>query len=182
MQPEDNRFLTLLRRREWWIRFAFFVAIFIAWSGPGAEQLAFAAVAASLGSTISHIMAGEGAARFRLTAFLRFLPYFLSISLRGGVDVARRAFSPSMPLAPEFLDYRLRVEPGGSAAVFFASVISLVPGTLCVSIEGELVGVHVLDRRTKVFDELARLERRVAPIFGESIAGESVPDEGKGGI
>ena len=172
MRSESLRFLKVVLHRRWWIRFAVLTAIFLAWTGVGVSELIFAAVAGALGSTVSFQAPDLKAERFRLGAFLRFVPYFLLISFRGGIDVAKRAFLPSMPIDPAFVHYRLRVSEDGAAAVFFLSTISLVPGTLFVDIDKSQALVHLIDQGSSALGELERLERRVAPIFGESVDDE----------
>lgn len=153
---------------SWWLQFAALTLLFVAWTGVGVEELVFGAIAAALAATANRRIAVPRAARFRLVGFLRFIPYFLRISLLGGVDVARRAFLPSMPIEPGFLKFPLRLDPPGPGAAFFAAVISLIPGTLCVEHEGgQSVLVHVIDLQAPVNEELQRLEEKVAAIFGE---------------
>lgn len=170
MRSEIVRFATAARQRRWWVRFIVLTAIFLAWTGIGTGELFFAVVAGALASTISFQSPDFAAVRFRPGAFLVFVPYFLSISIRGGIDVAKRAFSPSMPIEPGFVRYLLRVSEEGPAAVFFVSTISLVPGTLFVDLEEKTVLVHVLDVGSGDLEKLEKLERRVAPIFGESVS------------
>lgn len=168
----DNRsnVLASLRSLSWWLRFAVFFAVFIAFTGIGVEEAAFGVVAAAMASAISQRLGSIDMARFSPRGLIRFLPYFANVSVRGGIDVARRAFLPSMPLAPGVVDYELRVEPGEAAAVFFGAVISLIPGTLCVEIDRtNTVVVHVVDLGGDYGVELERLERRVAAVFGEPI-------------
>ena len=158
-------------RRSWWVKFGVVALIFVAWTGPGIEQAAFAMAAGGLAATVSEVTTARTAS-VDTGQLARFIPYFWSLSFRGGIDVARRAFLPSMPLAPGFVDHRLRVEPDGPSALAFAAVISLIPGTLCVDVLEEKVVVHVIDRSAGFEAELRRLERRVGRIFGESIGGE----------
>jgi multicomponent Na+:H+ antiporter subunit E len=96
-----------------------------------------------------------------------FAVYFLRRSLVGGVDVALRALAPSRPLAPEFIDYEWSFESDTSAAVFFAAVISLLPGTLCVAVGVSGVRVHVVDRDQPNTEQLRQLDHRVGRLFGE---------------
>jgi len=95
------------------------------------------------------------------------VPFFLWQSLRGGVDVALRAFKPRLPLSPTIIDYRLRL-PRGPAPVMMASLVSLMPGTLAM-ISGARLRVHVLDKTTDYHDALERLERLVARVFGVAL-------------
>ena len=41
-----------------------------------------------------------------------FVPFFLWHSLKGGADVAWRAFHPRLPITPELIEYPLRLPPG----------------------------------------------------------------------
>ncbi len=96
----------------------------------------------------------------------RFLGFFLSRSLVAGVDVARRTLSPSMPLAPAVLTYRTQL-PAGAPRVLFAGTLSLLPGSLGLLVEDDQVTVHVLDHTMDVEEDLQRVERRIAAIFGQ---------------
>ncbi len=100
-----------------------------------------------------------------LRGMLFFIPYFLWHSIRGGVDVARRALHPQLPIAPRLLDYRFRL-PVGLPRVFMADIVSLLPGTLSVELGDEFLRVHVLDETSAIKEELNMLENRLADIFG----------------
>lgn len=100
-----------------------------------------------------------------LRGMFLFIPYFLWHSLRGGVDVARRALHPQLPISPGLLDYRFRLPPGMSR-VFMANTVSLLPGTLSVELDEDTLRVHVLDETGAINEELNMLENRLADIFG----------------
>ena len=97
--------------------------------------------------------------------FLRFVPFFLSRSLLGGLDVAWRALHPRIPIAPDLVVCELRLPPG-LARVFMANTVTLMPGTLSASIERNILTVHVLNRRSGLREELRAVEERVARVFG----------------
>jgi len=105
------------------------------------------------------------APRVHLAGLVRFMLFFAVHSAIGGVDVAFRALSPRMPLNPTCLCYPLRVD-GGPATVLFANVLSLLPGTLGARLSGGTLEVHVLDYTPSTVADLARVEERVAGIFG----------------
>jgi multicomponent Na+:H+ antiporter subunit E len=96
---------------------------------------------------------------------LRFVPFFLWHSLRGGVDVARRALHPGVPIDPLFFDYALRLPPG-RARVSLVMVINLLPGTLSASVSADTLRIHALTRSAGTAAEIASIERRIASIFG----------------
>ena len=105
---------------------------------------------------------------FTWYAFVKFVPVFLVRSLLGGVDVARRAFHPAMPIAPDLVDYPLRLPPG-LARVFMVNIVNLLPGTLCTEIGSHHLQIHVLDRHNNFTDELDAIERSIALMFGISL-------------
>jgi multicomponent Na+:H+ antiporter subunit E len=107
--------------------------------------------------------------RFDWIAFLRFVPFFFVRSLLGGVDVAWRAFHPGLLIAPEFVEYPLRLPPG-LARVFMVNVVSLLPGTMTTEIGQNRLKVHVLDGRKDVFQEFEAVEQGVARMFRISLA------------
>lgn len=94
-----------------------------------------------------------------------FVPFFLWHSLRGGADVARRAFHPRLPIAPGLIEYPLRLPPG-LAQVTMTNLISLLPGTLSAEIEGQVLKVHVLDSQGDFLEGLGALEQRVGRLWG----------------
>ena len=106
--------------------------------------------------------------RWSLGGAARFVPYFVYCSTTGGVDVTRRALDPRLPLTPGLLHYRLRL-PAGTARVFLANVISLLPGTLSADIRGDTLVVHVLDTTLPILRRLQRLESIVASLFSVPI-------------
>jgi multicomponent Na+:H+ antiporter subunit E len=93
-----------------------------------------------------------------------FVPFFFIQSLRGGLDVARRALHPRLPLNPSLVRYPLRLEET-PAQVFMANVVSLLPGTLSADLEGSVLIVHALDTGLPVAEQLHALESRVAHLF-----------------
>jgi len=101
-----------------------------------------------------------------LRGALLFVPFFLNVSIQGGLGVARSAARPRMGLARKLIRYRLRL-PVGPSRIFFAHCISLLPGTLSCALEEDIVKVHALFGHAGVEEELNRLETRVASLFGE---------------
>ena len=105
--------------------------------------------------------------RWSLSGLLRFIPYFLKHSLQGGWDVARRAFRRAMPLEPSLFTYPSRLAHP-TARVFFAHVISLLPGTLSADLRGRDVCIHaLLGSADELQASIADVEARVADLFGE---------------
>jgi multicomponent Na+:H+ antiporter subunit E len=95
---------------------------------------------------------------------LRFMPFFLWESLRGGVDVALRTLAPRMRIQTGFIRYRTHLDNPASLT-FFANCVSLLPGTLAADLQDDWLEVHVLNTRSDHLTELSRLESAVARVF-----------------
>jgi multicomponent Na+:H+ antiporter subunit E len=101
----------------------------------------------------------------RAWALAQLVAWFLGRSVAGGVDVARRALSRPVDLAPGLVEHRLSL-PAGLPRVAVADLTSLMPGTLSVALEGDVLTVHVLDTDLPVTAQLEELEVRVARVLG----------------
>jgi multicomponent Na+:H+ antiporter subunit E len=93
-----------------------------------------------------------------------FVPFFLWHSLKGGVDVAWRAFLPRMPITTELIEYPLGL-PSGLPRVILVNTVSLLPGTLSAKLGGQVLKVHALDSLGDLLAELEALEQRVGCMF-----------------
>jgi multicomponent Na+:H+ antiporter subunit E len=105
-----------------------------------------------------------GTRRLRWSRLPLLVAYFLWRALVGGVDVARRALSPALPIDGGLVEYESRLE-GETARVFFAWMVGLMPGTACVGLESSRLTVHVIDRRAYDAGDLRELEIRLAAVF-----------------
>ncbi len=133
------------------------------------EGLAVGLLALPLAAWGSLALGPPGGVRVRPLELVRFLPLCVWRALDGGLDVARRALHPRLSLAPGRLEARSRL-PRGPARFFLNSVVSLVPGTLAVEVEGDTLILHLLDAspasRATALARLRDLEVRVARVFG----------------
>jgi len=100
---------------------------------------------------------------------LKFVHFFLWHSLLGGADVARRVFQPKMPIAPDLIEYPLRLPPGLSQ-VIMSNTVSLLPGTLIAELDRNVLKVHLLNRNKDSFAELEAVEERIARMSGISLS------------
>ena len=75
-----------------------------------------------------------------------------------GIDVARRAFNPRLPLHPGFVDYPLDFPPG-FARNTFETITSLMPGSVPIDGDEAALEYHCLDVTQPVVEQLADEER-----------------------
>lgn len=115
--------------------------------------------------------------RFRVAGLVRFAPFFVWKSVAGALDVGLRALRPRPKLSPDVLCYRVGLEVE-SAAVLFVDLLSLIPGTLSVKLEGSEVTVHVIDRSQDNRGRLRALEERVAGLLSPVPAAPAAPKGG----
>lgn len=124
-------------------------------------NLAIGMLAAAAATWASMRLLPPAGGRVRLGVLLTLLPRFLWQSLVAGVDVARRAFSPRLPLAPGFVDYPVRL-PRGSARNAFELISSLMPGSVASDETDTRIEFHCLDAQQPVVEQLAAEEQAYA--------------------
>jgi multicomponent Na+:H+ antiporter subunit E len=105
---------------------------------------------------------------FRVLGFVRFVPYFLRESTRGGLDVLRRAVHPRLPIHPGWIETDLRL-PEGGPSVMLAAIVSLLPGVLSAELRGTRLRMHVLDDRLDVPRQVDDLQVRLADLLGRRL-------------
>jgi multicomponent Na+:H+ antiporter subunit E len=166
----DIRFSPILTRM------AFFATLWWLLNGGDAHSWVVGGPVVLAVTALSLSLRPEQTWRWRLAGVLPMAWFFLRESMRGGFDVALRALRPSRPLNPGVLRFCTRL-PAGSARLFFAALISLLPGTLVLGIEEEALQIHALDAGPGAELELRALEERVAALFGVEVrpAGETTP-------
>ncbi|MFN2330141.1 MAG: Na+/H+ antiporter subunit E [Chromatocurvus sp.] len=110
--------------------------------------------------------------RLRPLGLILFAAHFLYRSVIAGLDVARRVLSPALPVNPGELTLRLHV-PKGSPRWLLANTLSLMPGTLSVSLEADQLTLHCLDIEAPVEQDVRVTERRVARVFRQQLTDDS---------
>ncbi len=151
------------------VRGALFLIFWSALIGFSLTALAVGIVAAAGATWASLQLLPPGSQRVRLLPLLALLPRFLWQSLLAGWDVAWRAFSPRLRLRPGFITYRCAHRPGHLRNTF-ATIASLLPGTLpCGEDEKNLI-FHCLDVEQPVLEQLAAEQKVLATVLDESSA------------
>lgn len=144
-----------------------FAVLWLLLAGPGWESWLIGVPAILAAAGVSARLAPRWP-RLAPLGVLRFIPFFLWQSVRGGLDVAMRVLHPRLQIAPAFVTYQLRLTDP-AAQVVLLDVISLLPGTLSAELRGMVVIVHVLDVRADPLAELAQLESQIAALFAQKL-------------
>lgn len=129
--------------------------------------IGFGLVVTALATVISLRLFPPAKARIRPFPFLLFMLFFIARSVVAGIDVSRRLLSPSLPVSPGYLTFHIRLPEGGPRWLL-ANTLSLMPGTLSVSLDGERLDLHCLDTRDPVEADVRLVEQKVARVFGLS--------------
>jgi multicomponent Na+:H+ antiporter subunit E len=148
-------------RTLWAIQTA--VALLVMWIAlDGLANVWLGVIFAGLGTAAGAWLVPGDPYPWRPLRMLQFLGYFLRASFIAGLDVARRALHPRMPISPTFSELELSLPPGLPRTMFIA-VISLMPGTLSVNLLGDKLEVHALTPRAA--ESLPDLQRRIGRLF-----------------
>ncbi|MEQ9394107.1 Na+/H+ antiporter subunit E [Haliea sp.] len=102
--------------------------------------------------------------RIRPLGGLRFAGYFLYRSLIAGLDIAGRLLQPALPIRPGYCSLATTLPEGGPRWLL-ANTLSLLPGTLSVTLRGRQLELHCLDTRMPIAAEMRRTERHIAAMF-----------------
>lgn len=146
------------------VRLAAFTGIWLVLAQGEIRYWGVVAVAVLTSTFASLLLVPSSGLGLSFAGWARFTAFFLIQSVLGGFDVARRAFTRPPRVDPVYVEYRFRLteEP---ARVLVANVMSLMPGTLSVSIEGDRLRMHVLDRSMPAMERAGEVEDLAARMF-----------------
>jgi len=140
---------------------AFFVLWMVLMQSTKPADLAVGAFA-TLGATwLSRHLLAPTAGHLRFGSLFALLPHFIWESVRAGIDVARRAFDPRLPLRTGFVNCPLDFPPG-LARNTFATITSLMPGAVAVDATDDSLIYHSLDTAQPVVEALWKEEKLLA--------------------
>ncbi|MTW18397.1 sodium:proton antiporter [Rhodoplanes serenus] len=139
-------------------------------AGTGVADLLVGTVVAALAARVSLNLLSPGPHRVDPATAARLSLRFLLQSVLAGLDVARRAFDPRLPLRPGFIVYPTAAPPGLFRSAFTAFT-SLLPGTVPAGpapARGADAGgivYHCLDVDAPVAAQLAAEETALAGVI-----------------
>lgn len=122
-------------------------------------------VTASLALIASLILVPPTQRRISPAGALVFAAFFLRQSIMGGIQVASLALRPRLDLAPAVLELPLSL-PAGPARIWLVYTLNLLPGTVCLGIDGDVLRLHALDGRQPIEAEVRKAERQIARLLG----------------
>ncbi|MPZ34546.1 MAG: sodium:proton antiporter [Rhodospirillales bacterium] len=139
-------------------RAALFLAFWLMSAGYQPADLPVGLLAAAAATWASLRLLPPTATRLRLSSLIMFSLHFFRQSVISGIEVARIACDPRLPLRAGFVVYRCRLRSAGERGVFCA-LSSLLPGTLPTGTneDGDLL-IHCLDVTRPVVASLTEEE------------------------
>jgi multicomponent Na+:H+ antiporter subunit E len=138
--------------------FAFWLVLM---PSPKLASLAIGALTAICATWVSLRLLPPEAGRLRFNVLLALMPHLLWESVLAGVDLARRALAPRVRLNPGFVNCPMAFPPG-LARNTFATITSLLPGTVAADDGEETLVYHCLDFSQPVVEQLHEEERLLA--------------------
>lgn len=138
-------------------RAGWFLCLWLILAGADPADIPAAAVAVTAATWASLRLLEPTTARRSFPAICRLVLLFLYYSIVAGMDVARRAFDPRLPLRPGFVRFQTRLLRGVPRNVF-AAITSLLPGTVPTGEDHDELVYHCLDVEQSVAAELATEE------------------------
>jgi len=150
------------RTRTLWARGAAYFALWVVLM-PSLKppDLAVGALAAAGAAWVSARLLPPESGSLRFSVLLTLMPHLMWELVLAGIDVARRALAPRVSLNPGFVNCPLGFPPG-LARNTFATITSLLPGTVPVGEGYEMLVYHCLDVSQPVIEQLGAEERLLA--------------------
>lgn len=147
-------------------RAALFLAFWLMSAGYQPADLPIGLLAAAAATWASLRLLPPTAVRLRFPSLVTFSLHFFRQSVISGIEVARIAYDPRLPLRAGFMVYRCRLRSAGERGAFCA-LSSLLPGTLPTGAneDGDLL-IHCLDVTQPVATNLAAEEAMFSGVLG----------------
>ena len=143
-----------------------FLVLWLVLAGASPADLPAGILAAALATWTSVRLLPAGQWSFHPIAVTDLVLRFLRQSIGAGIDVARRAIDPRLPLHPGFVTYPVRLPPG-TARNAFVTLTSLLPGTVPAGNDGGRLVYHCLDVNQPVVSQLAAEEAALSRAIGD---------------
>jgi multicomponent Na+:H+ antiporter subunit E len=157
------------RYRNWFrpavFRATFFFGFWLVLYGVKSPDFIVGVFTAIAASWASLLLLSPGQWRLDPVAPSKLFVRFAILSIVAGIDVARRALDPRMPLRPGFVNYPVRFPPGRTRNTF-ATLTSLLPGTVPAGYQNGQIVYHCLDINQPVVSQLAAEEAALAQALG----------------
>jgi multicomponent Na+:H+ antiporter subunit E len=138
-------------------RALWFLGLWLVFAGAHLADLPAAAVAVVAATWASLRLLPPNGSSASMPAMVLLALGFLGQSIVAGLDVARRALDPRLPLRPGFVTYRVGFPPGAARNIF-TTLTSLLPGTVPAGDDGAALVYHCLDIDQPVVSQLAAEE------------------------
>lgn len=113
---------------------------------------------------VSMMLAPPTYVRLSLIGACQFFLFFLSQSIRSGLDVMGRTLASQPRIDPGLIFYTTHLSLD-LTRILLANCISLLPGTLSVELKGETITIHTLDQSLPIVENVQALEKRVSRMF-----------------
>jgi multicomponent Na+:H+ antiporter subunit E len=149
------------------LRATMFLALWLVLTLGNGADLPAGIVAAIAATWVSVYLLTPSDVDLSLPAILKFVLHFFYQSVVAGVDVARRALDPRLPLQPGYVSFPCRLSQGPARSTF-CTLASLLPGTVPVTAnDSGVVLVHCLDVSQPVVAQLTEDEHLFRRALGE---------------
>lgn len=154
---------------------ATFVILFCFWMLLSGKfdffHLALGVICTAIVSFLSHDLlfanVRVGDIRLIIVRFLAYIPWLIRQIVTANAHVAYLALSPKMPIRPQIMKFRTKLESDMSW-VTLANSITLTPGTITMDIKDGEFFVHALSVKVAEDLDTGEMEDRVAHMFMEA--------------
>jgi len=102
-----------------------------------------------------------------LLRMIGYLPWITREIIKSNIDVARRIWSPELPISPTIVTVPA-TQTTAMGLMIHANSITLTPGTLSIDVEPGMIEVHALSADSIPDLQSGEMDRRVSRLEGNS--------------
>ena len=97
---------------------------------------------------------------------LSYIPWLTWETIKSNIAVGKMILDPKMPISPSVFTVKA-TQPDDLGKTIYANSITLTPGTVSMSIDGDEILVHAIDEGTADDLKSGEMDRRVTLLSGD---------------
>ena len=153
--------------------FSLFVSLFVIWlllSGhTDALLLSLGGLSCLLSVYLAHrmdVVDREGHPVHISPRLLTYIPWLTWETIKSNIAVGKMILHPKLPIDPVVFKVKA-TQPGDLGKTIYANSITITPGTVSMSVDGDEILVHAIDQGTADDLKSGEMDRRVTRMAGD---------------
>lgn len=141
-------------------RLIMFTIIWLIFTKFRVDSLIVGMPAIILSSIVSYRLSNNNTHNISVAGVTSFCIFFIMESLKGGVDIAKRVYARNLEINPFYIEYESNLK-SETQRLLFSCCVSLLPGTLTASLNGNSMLIHSLIESQDTIENIKICENKI---------------------